>query len=91
MVEKAFAKRLAWSGWTYSFDKKHKVYGLHIVVLLWCSPDGHWRVPVAFRLWRPKHSCALGGYKTKLQLAEVMLKEVLGRGLRCRYIVFDTH
>ena len=68
VVEKAFAKRLAWSGWTYSFAKKRKVYGLHIVVLLWCSSDGHWRVPVAFRLWRPKHSCAMGGYKTKVQL-----------------------
>ncbi|MDA8218813.1 MAG: hypothetical protein M0Z94_14490 [Dehalococcoidales bacterium] len=33
-VEKAFAKRLPWAGWTYSFAKKRKVYGPHVVVLL---------------------------------------------------------
>lgn len=91
VIEKAFAKKLPWAGWTYSFAKKRKVYGLHVVVLLWCTSDGELRIPVAFRLWRPKRSCAPHLYRTKLRLAEVMLKEVLGRGLRCRYIVFDTH
>jgi hypothetical protein len=28
VVEKAFAKRLPWAGWTYSFAKKRKVYGM---------------------------------------------------------------
>jgi hypothetical protein len=44
------------------------------VVLLWCSFDGRLRIPVAFRLWRPKRSCAPHLYRTKLRLAEVMLK-----------------
>jgi hypothetical protein len=35
VVEKAFAKRLPWAGWTSSFAKKRKVYGMHVVVLLW--------------------------------------------------------
>lgn len=91
VVEKAFARKLPWAGWTYSFAKKRKVYGLHVVVILWCGSDGKWRIPVAFRLWRPKRACRPPAYKTKLQLAEAMLKEVLGQGLRCRYIVFDTH
>jgi hypothetical protein len=91
VIEKAFAKRLAWAGWTYSFAKKREVYGLHVVVLLWCSSDGRWRIPVAFRLWRPKHSCRSHAYRTKLQLAEARLKEILGQGLCCRYVVFDTH
>lgn len=90
VVEKAFAKKLPWAGWTYSFAKKRKVYGLHIVVLLWCSLDGRWRIPVAFRLWRPKRSVAKHDYRTKLELAELMLKEVIAAGLTCRYIVFDT-
>jgi len=80
VVEKAWAKRLPWAGWTYSFAKKRKVYGLHIVVLLWCSADRHWRIPVAFRLWRPKRSVASHDYRTKLQLAEAMLKEVVPCG-----------
>ena len=90
VVEKAWAKRLPWAGWTYSFAKKRKVYGLHIVVLLWCSQYHHWRIPVAFRLWRPKRSVAKHDYRTKLQLAEAMLKDVVAAGLKCQYIVFDT-
>jgi DDE superfamily endonuclease len=91
VIEKAFARKLPWAGWTYSFAKKRKVYGLHVVVLLWCASDGGFRIPVAFRLWRPKRSCARHAYRTKLKLAEVMLKEVIGSGLEARYIVFDTH
>ena len=91
VVEKAFARKLPWAGWTYSFAKKRKVYGLHMVVLLWCEGDGGFRIPVAFRLWRPKRSCPPGAYRTKLRLAEIMLKEVIGSGLEARYIVFDTH
>ncbi len=91
VIEKTFAKKLSWAGWTYSFAKKRKVYGLHVVVLLWCDGDGSFRIPVAFRLWRPKRSCARRAYKTKLKLSEEMLKEVVGSGLSPRYIVFDTH
>jgi len=29
IVEKAFARRLPWAGWMYSFTKKRKVYGVH--------------------------------------------------------------
>ncbi len=92
VIEKAFARKLAWAGWTYSFAKKRKVYGLHIVVVLWCSEESaRLRIPVAFRLWRPKCSCAPHLYRTKLRLAEVMLKEVVGSGLRPAYVVLDTH
>ena len=45
VVEKAFAKKLPWAGWTYSFAKKRKVYGVHIVALLWCTSDGRFRIP----------------------------------------------
>jgi hypothetical protein len=91
IVEKAFAKRLAWAGWTYAWSKQRKVYGLHIVVLVWCSLDGRWRIPVAFRLWRPKRTSTQRTYRTKLQLAEAMLKDVVALGLRFEYVVFDTH
>lgn len=91
IVEKAFARKLPWAGWTYSFAQQRKVYGLHIVVLLWCSVDGRWRIPVAFRIWRPKRTSAPGRYRTKLQWAEQMLKEVVAQGLTFEYLVFDTH
>lgn len=91
IVEKAFAQKLSWAGWNYSYAKKRQVYGLHIVVLLWCSGEGHWRIPVAFRLWRPKGACSKRDYRSKLQLAESMLKDVVTLGLTFQYLVFDTH
>jgi hypothetical protein len=91
VVEKAFAKRLRWAGWTYSFAKKRKVYGMHVVVVLWCSADGGYRIPVAFRLWRPKRSCAAAAYQTKLQLAAQMLTELVAARLPFSYLVMDTH
>ena len=62
-----------------------------IVVLVWCSCDGHWRIPVGFRLWRPKRSCCARHYHTKLELAEPLLETVVLASLPVRYIVFDTH
>jgi hypothetical protein len=91
IVEKAFAKRLAWASWVYSFAKKRKLWGMHIVVLVWCSCDGHWRIPVGFRLWRPKRSCRPKHYRTKLELAEQLVVAVMLARLPVRYIVFDTH
>lgn len=91
IIEKAFAKRLRWAGGTYSFAKKRKVYGVHIVVVVWCSADGRWRIPVAFRLWRPQRSCAPHDYRTKPQLVETMLCEGLAANLAFEYVVFDTH
>jgi hypothetical protein len=91
IVEKAYAKQLPWAGWTYSFAKKRKLYGLHIVVLLWCSADGVWRIPVGFRLWRPKRSCAAHRYRTKLELAADLITTVVAARLPVTYMVFDTH
>jgi hypothetical protein len=91
VVEKAFARKLPWAGWTYSFAKKRTVYGLHIVVLLWCSHEGTFRIPVAFRLWRPKRSCSKAAYRTKLQLAEAMLRELVAARVPFAYLAFDTH
>jgi hypothetical protein len=91
VIEKAYAKKLPWAGWTYSFAKKRKVYGLHLVVLVWCSLGGRWRFPVAFHLWRPKRSCSAPGYRTKLQLAEQMVQEGIAAGLAFDYLVFDSH
>jgi DDE superfamily endonuclease len=64
---------------------------MHVVVVLWCSTDGRWRIPVAFRLWRPKRSCAPHHYQTKLQLAAGMLTELVAARLRFAYLVMDTH
>jgi hypothetical protein len=89
VVEQAFAKRLRRAGWTYSFAKKGKVYGMHIVVLWWCSTDRRFRIPVAFGLWRPKWSCAPAAYQTKLQLAAGMLTELVAARLPFSDLVME--
>ncbi len=91
IVEKAFAKRLPWAASIYSFAKKRKVWGFQIVVLVWCSVDGQWRIPVGFRLWRPKRSCRADRYRTKLELAIDLVTAVVLRQLPVAYIVGDTH
>ncbi len=48
VIEKTFAKKLSWAGWTYSFAKKRKVYGLHVVVLLWCDWRREFSYPGGF-------------------------------------------
>ncbi len=88
VVSKPFCKRSRWVGWTYSTSEKRKVRGFHVVVLLWCS--GWWRIPVAFRVWRPKKSCRPKRYRKKTQLAWEMIVEVREEGLGIDYIVFDT-
>jgi hypothetical protein len=91
IVEKARAKRLRWAARIYSFAKKRSVWGFQVIVLLWCSCDGQWRIPVGFRLWRPKRSCRKARYRTKLQLAEALVVAVVRSGLPIQYIVGDTH
>lgn len=91
IVEKAFAKRLKWASKIYSFAKKRTLWGIHIVVLVWCSCDGCWRIPVGFRLWRPKRSCRKQRYQTKLQQASELVDVVVASGLKVLYIVGDTH
>jgi hypothetical protein len=91
IVEKAFAKRLPWAGSLYSFAKKRKVWGIQIIVLVWCSGDGRWRLPVGFRLWRPKRSCSPKQYRTKLELALELVGTVVLAKLPVSYIVGDTH
>ena len=91
IVEQAYATRLPWAGWTSSFAKQRNVYGVHIVVVLWCSVDGTWRIPVGFRLWRPTRSCAPHCYRTTLELAADLVTTVVAARLPVTYIVCDTH
>ena len=88
VVSKPFSKQSRWVGWTYSTSEKRHLRGFHVVVLLWCV--GSWRIPVAFRLWRPKARSSPSRYRTKPQLAWEMIVEVVQAGLPIQYIVFDT-
>ena len=90
-VEKARAKQLRWAARIYSFAKQRSVWGFQVLVLLWCSQDGQWRLPRGFRRWRPKRSCRKVRYQTKLHLAEQLVRAVVRSGLPIAYSVGDTH
>jgi hypothetical protein len=87
VVEKPFSRCVPWVGWTYSTSQKRKVRGLHIVVL-WCAVG--WRIPVAFRIWRPKSRCRAKNYRKRTQLAWEMVSEVYQTELEITYITGDT-
>jgi hypothetical protein len=88
VVAKPFCWLNPWIGWTYCTSERRKVRGFHVVVLLWCT--GAWRIPVAFRLWRPKKNCHPKRYRKKAELAWEMIVEVLPDGLEIEYIAGDT-
>jgi hypothetical protein len=87
VVEKPFAKLLVWAGWTYSHSQKRPVFGFHIVVCFWCTPRV--RIPIGFRLWRPKRE-GMAAYKTKLELGQALIADVLRAGLSYEYLTFDS-
>jgi hypothetical protein len=86
VVEKPFAKLLTWAGWTYSHSRQRHVFGFHIVLLFWYNT--RLRIPVGFRLWRPKRE-GMAPYRTKLELAQAMISNVLRAGLTFEYVTFD--
>ncbi len=86
VVEKPFAKLLAWAGWTYSHTRQRHVFGFHIVLLFWCNT--RLRIPIGFRLWRTKRN-GMAPYRTKLELAQSLISNVLRAGLRFEYLTFD--
>jgi hypothetical protein len=91
VLEKPFAKLLPWAAWTDAFAQKRKVYGCHVVLLSWTSdPAGAWRIPVAFRLRRPKRRCAPGRYQQKTELVVALLRAVVAAGCPAAYLVGDT-
>lgn len=88
VVSKPFSQRCRRIDWTYSTSEKRFARGFHVVVLLWCR--GFRRIPVAFRLRRPKRHCRPRAYRTKLQMAWEMIVEVVQTGLPIEHVVFDT-
>lgn len=67
--------------WVWSSTAGHIVRGMQVVLLVWT--DGHIKVPVGMRLWQK-------GGKSKVALAEEMLREAHARGIKPKYVLFDS-
>lgn len=88
IIDKPYSRCSGWVGFIWSTTRKGWVRGLCVVVVLFCV--GCWRIPVAFRLWRPKAHCGPENYRTRTQLAWEMLTEVAQSGLAVEYVAFDN-
>ena len=55
--------------------------GMQVVLLIWT--DGQRKIPVSMRLWQK-------GGKSKVELAQEMLSEAAERGMRPKYVLFDS-
>lgn len=76
-----WAKQSEAVSWVWSSTAGHITQGMQVVLLIWT--DGFWKVPIAMRLWRK-------GERSKVELATEMLREACERGLRPKYVLFDS-
>ena len=76
-----YGKKLAGVSWIWDSTISKKVFGMNVVMLIWT--DGKRRIPLGIRIWQK-------GGKSKLKLAEEMLREAHRRGLSPIYVLFDA-
>ena len=67
--------------WVWSSTHGRAVRGHQVVLLLWT--DGRVRVPLGIRLWHK-------GGDSKVALAAQLLREAERRGIRPKYVLFDS-
>jgi putative transposase len=67
--------------WVWSSSAAHIVRGMQVVLLVWT--DGGIKVPVGMRLWQK-------GGKSKVALAEELLREARAHGIAPKYVLFDS-
>jgi hypothetical protein len=87
IVAKPFSQMLCWATTLWCPREKRYVHAMDIVVLAWCW--GRFKVPLAIRLWYPKAKISPVRYRTKLELAQEMLIDILHMEIPFAYIVFD--
>src|ERR687887_1670966 len=76
-----WAARAEAVSWVWSSSAAHIVRGMQVVLLVWT--DGRVKVPVGMRLWRK-------GGRSKVALAEEMLREARARGIAPNCVLFDS-
>jgi len=76
-----WAKHAEAVSWVWSSSTGHITQGMQVVLLIWT--DGKRKIPVSMRLWQK-------GRKSKVELAQEMLREAAERGIRPQYVLFDS-
>jgi putative transposase len=76
-----YGKKLKAVSFVWDSTIGKKVLGTNVVLLIWT--DGKRRIPLGLRIWQK-------GGKSKLKLAEEMLRESRRRGITPMYVLFDA-
>ncbi len=76
-----WAKHAEAVSWVWSSSAGHITQGMQVVLLIWT--DGQRKIPLSMRLWQK-------GGKSKVALAQEMLREAAERGMSPQYVLFDS-
>jgi len=92
LIPKPYAKCIQGAYWDHDHALDIPCFGIRVVVLLWSN--GTFAVPVAFLVWHkrqdPMPSFAPRRYRSKNELARILVYWVYRKGLRFCVLVFDT-
>jgi len=87
IVPKPFSQSLKWVTKLWCPSEKRYVRAMQIVVLVWCW--GRFKIPLAIRIWRPQQATGKNRYRTKWQLAQDRVSDVLHLDIPFAYLTFD--
>jgi len=91
IIPKKYARKMPCASYDYDYVEQKTIRCLRAVVLVWTN--GTVLVPVAFCLWQKKTSVAVlehkHKYRTKNELARLLIAYVVGKGLRFDFLAFD--
>ena len=92
LIPKPFAKLIQGAYWDHDHALKIPCFGIRVVVLLWSN--GTFAIPVAFLVWHkhldPMPSFAPRRYRSKNELARILVYWVHRKGLRFCVLTFDA-
>lgn len=92
LIPKPFARCIQGAYWDHDHALDIPCFGIRVVVLLWSN--GSFAVPVAFLVWHkrqdPMPSFAPRRYRSKNELARILVYWVYRKGLHFCVLTFDT-
>jgi len=80
------SKKIEGVYWDWDHSLQRNVFGQRLVLLLWTN--GSLRIPVGFAFWHKKG--ARKKYRTKNEIARLLLKWAVHQGIKPDYIAFDN-
>jgi SRSO17 transposase len=92
LIPKKYARKMPCASFDYDYVEQRTIRCLRAVVLVWTN--GTVLVPVAFCLWHKRTSVAVvehkHKYRTKNEIARLLIAYVAGKGLRFDFLAFDS-